>query len=145
MSRDLRTLLPDGIYHAYSRGTGPMVIYRDDEDYAAFTRMLRKAERLFSWKLIAYCLMPTHYHVVLEVKVDDLSNGMQRLNSSYAHYFNRRHGRTGALFQGRFRTRLVDTDEYLDELCAYVPFNPVRAGHCERPQDWPWRWSLYAL
>jgi putative transposase len=122
-----------------------MVIFGDAEDYAAFTRMLAKVERDFRWDIVAYCLMPTHYHVVVDVEVERLSSGMQRLNGSYAHYFNRRHGRSGALFQGRFHTRRIDSDEYLAALCAYVPFNPVRAGHCKRPEDWPWLWSRYPL
>lgn len=145
MGRVLRTLLPDGIYHAYTRGTGPMVIFRDEADYDACLLILRSTGRRFSWRLISYCLMPTHYHVVLETRIEDLSNGMQRLNSSYAHYFNSRHGRTGALFQGRFHSRLVESDEHMQRLCAYVPLNPVRAGHCDRAQDWPWSWSTYGL
>jgi putative transposase len=123
-----------------------MVIYRDREDYEAFSRMLGSTIDKFSWLLIAYCLMPTHYHAVLEVpRIEDLSNGMHRLNGSYAQYFNRRHERSGALFQGRFLAKVVETEEYLEQLCGYVAFNPVRAGHCARPADWPWRWSRYAL
>ena len=143
MGRARRTELPDGIYHAYSRGTGPIAVFRDEQDYDTFMRMLRSTERRFQWQVVAFCLMPTHYHVVLEVTVRELSRGMHRLNSSYAHCFNRRHGRTGALFQGRFHTRLVDRDDYLERLCVYVLFNPVRAGHCEAPEKWPWAWSRY--
>ncbi len=143
MGRAWRTVLPDGIYHAYTRGTGPMVIFKDEEDYEAFMRIFGRVTRDFAWDLIAFCLMPTHYHVVLETRIEALSGGMQRLNGSYAHYFNRRHERSGALFQGRFHSQLVEDDEYLAQLCVYVPWNPVRAGHCEQPDDWPWSWSKY--
>ncbi len=143
MGRVLRTELPDGYFHAYARGTGPMVIYRDDEDFKTFERMLRSVARRFCWTLYAYCLMPTHYHLIVEARVDKLSRGMHRLNGMYAKYFNKRHGRTGALFQGRFSTRVVESDEHLERLGYYVPDNPRRAGLCKKRGEWAWAWSAY--
>ena len=143
MARALRTELPDGYFHAYSRGTGPMVIYRDADDFTTFERMLGSVARRFSWTLYAYCLMPTHYHLIVEARVERLSRGMQRLNGLYARYFNARHDRSGALFQGRFHVRVVDSDEYLERLSNYVPDNPLRAGLCEARGDWNWAWSSF--
>jgi putative transposase len=120
-----------------------MVIYRDADDFKTFERMLRSVARRFAWTMYAYCLMPTHYHVIVEARVDRLSRGMQRLNGLYARYFNARHGRTGALFQGRFHARVVDSDEYLARLSDYVPDNPLRAGLCSTRAEWVWAWSSF--
>jgi hypothetical protein len=86
--------------------------------------------------------MPNHYHVVFETPEANLSAGMHRLNSTYAHWFNHRHGVEGHLFQRRFHAVLVESDWHLLELSRYVVLNPVRAGLCVRASDWPW--SSYA-
>jgi putative transposase len=70
---------------------------------------------------------------------------MHRLNGRYARYFNKRHQRTGALFQGRFKTRLVKSEEHLERLSRYVPDNPLRAGLCDERADWPYTWTAYEL
>ena len=145
MSRVLRTELPDGYFHAYSRGAGPISIFRDEYDYRLFRRMMIVVARRFTWRVLAYCLMPTHYHVVLEVSVTNLSRGMHRLNGLYASAFNERHERTGALFQSRFHARVIESDEHLERLAAYVPDNPVRAGYCEKREDWPWSWCSWEV
>jgi len=85
-----------------------------------------------------YCLMPNHFHLVLEGKLDNVSAGMHQLNGLYATRFNRRHERTGHLFQGRFGLRVIEDESYLEDACRYVLENPVRAGLCERAEDWPW-------
>ena len=145
MARIPRGAQDDGFFHAYGRGTGPMVIYRDRADYATFATMLRSAGRRFEWRLLAYCLMPTHYHLVLEAHLEQLSRGMHRLNGSYAQQFNRKYNRVGHLFQSRFASRVVEDEGYLERLCVYVIGNPVRAGHCESPDEWPWTWSRFAV
>jgi REP element-mobilizing transposase RayT len=89
--------------------------------------------------------MTTHYHVVVEAKRAELSRGVQRLNGRYAVEFNERHGRYGHLFAERFTARLIEDDEYLFDVCAYVVLNPVKAGLCLQPEDWPWSYSRYGL
>jgi putative transposase len=86
--------------------------------------------------------MPNHYHLVVETANGDLSIGMHRLNSGYAHRFNDCHGLSGHLFQGRFHSVLVESDWHLLELSRYLALNPVRAGLCKSPLEWPW--SSYA-
>jgi putative transposase len=86
----------------------------------------------------AYCLMPNHFHLVVACDLGDLSSAMHHLNGTYAQRFNRRHERTGHLFEGRFGVRVIDDEAYLNEVCAYVLANPVRAGLCESVDDWPW-------
>jgi putative transposase len=100
------------------------------------------AER-YNWICHAYCLMTKHYHLVAETVEGNLSQGMRHLNGVYTQASNRRHGRSGHLFQGRrFKGILVDRDAYLLELTRYVILNPVRAGMCAAPEQWPW--SSYA-
>src|SRR5690606_22855197 len=86
-----------------------------------------------------YCLMDNHYHLIIETLEGNLSKGMRQLNGVYTQASNRRHGRSGHLFQGRYKAILVDKDRYLLELSRYVVLNPLRAkGLIDRLEDWPW-------
>jgi putative transposase len=138
MPRRPRRDLPDGIFHVTSRGVARALIFRDSFDYVALRAQLREVIRKFGWNVYAYCLMPNHYHLVLETDRQHLSAGMHRLNGLYAQRFNRRHGRVGHVFQNRFTAFLVESDEHLFAAIAYVADNPVRAGLCEEAADWPW-------
>ncbi|MCV6614657.1 MAG: transposase, partial [Cellvibrionaceae bacterium] len=86
----------------------------------------------------AYCLMGNHYHLLVETPEANLSKGMQKLNGVYTQRFNRKYGRVGHVFQGRYKSILVDKDSYLLELCRYIVLNPVRAGLVRTAKDWPW-------
>ena len=143
VARTPRKALAGGseFFHAYARGTGPIVIFRDEADYEIFVLMLRRTARRFGWNMFAYCLMPTHYHVVLETPLEQLSAGMHRLNGSYAMQFNRKHGRTGHLFQSRFSVRVIEDEAYLQRAWTYVHGNAARAGLCDEADEWPWAWS----
>jgi len=125
-------------FHAYARGVDRMAISRDDADRVAWVALLERTAKRFAWTCHAYCLMPNHFHLVVETELDDLSRGMNRLNGIYAQRFNLRHERSGHLFQGRFSVRAIEDEAYLTDACAYVLDNPVRAGLCESPEDWPW-------
>jgi putative transposase len=107
-------------------------------------RLLRDVVARGRWSCHAYCLMGTHYHLVLESDRDALSAGVQRLNGVYAQLFNRRHGRTGHLFGDRFHAWVIVDEDHLRATCAYVLENPVRAGLCADPSDWPWTASAPA-
>ena len=90
------------------------------------------------WRLHAYCLMDNHFHLLIETPNPNLSAGMQRLKSDYAAYFNGRHSFEGHLFQQRFGSRLIETEEYFADALRYIALNPVKAGLCGHPSDWPW-------
>jgi len=141
MPRLLRTTLPDGYFHAYSRAVHGTHLYADDQDRRLFLKMLMTTAKRRSWELHAVCLMGTHYHVVLRTTVEWLAAGMHWLNGVYAQRFNRRHGRFGHLFAGRYTARTIETEEYLASACAYVLLNPVRAGLCTKAEEWPWSGS----
>jgi REP element-mobilizing transposase RayT len=140
VGRRHRVLIRGGIYHVTARGTGPIPIYRDAIDRHRFVRRLAVVESRYGWLRRALCLMTTHYHLLVETPEPNLSAGIHQLNGLYAQLFNRRHGRAGALFQGRFHAVLVETDEQLDAVRGYIAANPVRAGLCARAEDWPWSW-----
>ena len=88
--------------------------------------------------------MTTHYHAVVETSAPNLSRGMQRVNSIYVKEHNRRWGRQGTLVASRFGSRVIENEEYLEEVCRYVFLNPVKAQLCERARDWPWNGGLLA-
>jgi putative transposase len=92
----------------------------------------------FNWVVHAYCLMTNHYHLLVETPDANLSKGMRQLNGVFTQSVNRTHGRSGHLFQGRFKAILVEREAYLLELSRYVVLNPVRAGMVAAPGDWPW-------
>ena len=138
MARVLRTSLGDGVFHVTARGTGPSLIFLDDHDYRAFLRLLDRIRVRQHWTLHAYCLLGTHYHLVLEARQRAMSRGMQVLNGEYARHFNERHDRSGALFGGRFRSDPIRGDEHFANACLYVLANPVAAGLCDDVGVWPW-------
>jgi putative transposase len=140
-----RSSLPDGFFHVASRGICDTVIYVDDLDRHGFLVLLERCERTFGWTCYAYCLMTTHYHLVLETQRVQLSRGLHWLNWKYASSFNARHGRFGHLFAGRFSARPIESEDYLFDACAYVILNPVKARLCDRPEQWTWSFSRYGL
>jgi putative transposase len=142
VSRPLRIAVPDGVYHVVARGNAKQLIFLDDADRLSFLEVVERAVDRFQWCCLSYCLMPNHYHLVLQTPNANLSRGMRQVNGTYAQRFNRRHGRCGHLFQGRFGATLVETDRHILELIRYVANNPVRAGLARRPEEW--RWSGHA-
>lgn len=143
MARILRSSLPDGYFHVYTRGVADTAIFWDDEDRRSFLALLIRTTRRHGWDLHALCLMTTHYHAVLEATRAHLSAGMQWLNGVYAQAFNKRYDRQGHLFGSRFGSRAIESEEYLSQACEYVLLNPVRAGLCDRASQWPWNATRY--
>ncbi len=138
MSRPLRIEFSGALYHVTSRGDRREAIYEDDSDRQQFLQVLGDVVQTHNWICHAYCLMTNHYHLVVETPDGNLSKGMRQLNGVYTQASNRRHGRVGHLFQGRYKAILVDADSYLLELTRYVVLNPVRAGMVARPEKWSW-------
>lgn len=136
MSRPLRLEFPGAIYHLTSRGNARAPIFADDGDRELFLGTLAHVVERFHWRCHAYCLMDNHYHLLIETLDPNLSKGMRQLNGLYTQRFNRRHGRVGHVFQGRFKAILVERDSYLLELCRYVVLNPVRAKMVKQPKQY---------
>ena len=133
MSRPLRIEFDGALYHVTSRGDRQEPIYEDDQDRRAFLYVLGSVVERFRWICHAYCLMGNHYHLVIGTPEGNLSKGMRQLNGVYTQISNRRHGRTGHLFQGRYKAILVDKDAYFLEVSRYVVLNAVRAGMVKQP------------
>ena len=136
-------------YHIYNRGNNRQRIFFARENYLFFLRRVREylmdqtsevpeTSDVFhaSGTIVAYCLMPNHFHLLLAPCDDALSRRMQRLLISYTKAMNERYQRTGSLFEGQFQAARVDNDEYLLHLSRYIHLNPVLAGLVLRPQDW---------
>jgi putative transposase len=128
MARPLRLEWPGMLYHVTSRGDRREPIVEDDEDRAAWVAVLGQACGRFGWRVHAWCLMTNHYHLLLETPSGQLAAGMRHLNGVESQRFNRRHGRVGRVFRGRYKAIIVERESYLLELARYVVLNPVRAG-----------------
>jgi REP-associated tyrosine transposase len=138
MARPLRIEYPGAIYHITSRGNARERIFLEDADRRIFLDVFGAVVEKYNWLCHAYCLMDNHYHVLIETPDPNLSLGMRQLNGVYTQSFNRRHSRVGHVFQGRYKSILVQKDEHLLELCRYIVLNPVRAGMVNQPKEWGW-------
>jgi putative transposase len=134
----LRNEEPGAIYHVMARGVDRRRIFVDNEDYETYTSLLGTAAKRYRWNLLCYCLMPNHVHLMIETPEMTLGTGMQWLHGFYARLFNRRHGRKGHLFEERFRSPRVKSEEALIRLVGYIAANPVAAALSKRAIDWPW-------
>lgn len=130
------------IQHAVPKGSAGESIVRDDRDRTELLSRIGVATQRHRWSCLAYCLMNSHFHLLVGTPAANLGVGMQWLLSSYARYFNRRHTRDGNLFHSRFYSTRVKSEDHLTSALVYVLLNPVRAGLVERPDDW--QWSSYA-
>jgi putative transposase len=138
MPRKPRSEVAGGIHHVYARGNDRRLVYLDDADRWTYLALVGRVVCRTRWHLLAYCLMDNHVHLLVETPEPNLGKGMQRLHGGYAQTFNERHGRAGHVFQGRFGATPVTSDEQLWWVVAYIARNPVEAGLCARPGDWPW-------
>src|SRR5271156_46599 len=138
MPRRPRIQAPGASYHVTARGNDRTVIFGDDQDRQVFLGMLARVVDVRGWACHAYCLMGTHFHLLLTTPQASLALGLQWLNGACAQAFNARRDRSGHLFQGRYPPALVESDGHLLELYRYIALNPVRAGVCERATEWMW-------
>ncbi len=137
MPRPSRHQAP-GFYHLTQRGVAREHVFLDDLDRLEFTRLLEKTASRHRWLLHAYCLLSNHFHLAVEFGEPTMARGMQYLTGQYGLRFNERHDRRGHLFQGRYRSTVIVSEEHFAAALRYIAYNPVRAGLCERPGDWPW-------
>ena len=138
MPRRLRLQYPDAIYHVMARGNGRQNIVRDDVDRERLVEQLGKAVVRCGWRVYAFVIMSNHLHLVLKTPQPNLSRGMQSFLSGYANGWSRRHRFSGHVFQGRYRTELVEDETYLWTVTRYVHLNPVRARIIDSPAAWAW-------
>jgi putative transposase len=138
MARQWRIEYPGALYHVLSRGNGRQDIFLDDDDRNAFMEILHILADRFDIEVYAYVLMSNHYHLLLKTRQANLSNGMQWLGTVYTRGFHIRHHAGGHLFQGRFKSFLVENTAYLLQLSLYIHRNPMRAKIIDRLADYTW-------
>ncbi|NCP78393.1 MAG: transposase [Desulfuromonadales bacterium] len=141
MARKPRIHYSGALYHVMLRGNGGMDLFGDDQDRYRFFLLLQEGVERFGYQVVAYCLMDNHIHLAIQVGETPLSRAMQNLSFRFTRWINWRRQRTGHLFQGRYKAILIEEDEYLLQLVAYLHLNPVRAGMVAYPLDY--RWSSY--
>jgi putative transposase len=141
MPRRPRLQYPGAIYHVMSRGNRKSAIFDDDDDRQRFLDIVAYASHWYTTIVYALCLMSNHYHFVLETPLGNLSAAMQYINGEYCKASNRRHKRSGHVFEARFRSILVQRESYLRRVCRYAVLNPVRARLVSDAASW--RWSTF--
>jgi len=138
MSRPLRIEYPDAWYHVMNRARRGQVAFPAREDKLAFLYLVKETAEMFNLKVSAWCLMETHYHLLVQTPDANLARCMRHINGVYTQKYNFRHGSDGTLFRGRYKSILVDADNYLLELVRYIHRNPIRAGLVEKLSQYNW-------
>jgi putative transposase len=141
MARPLRLNCENSFYHVLSRGNERRAIFRTGEDYQKFLDLIAAMASRFKVEVHAYVLMKNHYHLLIRTTHANLSRAIQWLGVTYAGWFNRAHNRSGHLFQGRFKSFLIENESYLTALGYYIHGNPLRAS--ETQDLWEYEWSSY--
>jgi putative transposase len=138
MPRPLRRQEPNAIYHVTCRGNRKQPIFLENNDRIFHLWLMNKVATESEWEVFTYVQMGNHFHWLFRTPKPNLAAGMQRLNGVYGQFFNDHHGFAGHVFQGRFHSRVVETEAHLLECARYDDLNPVRAGLVDHPLEWRW-------
>jgi REP element-mobilizing transposase RayT len=160
MSRPLRIEYPGAWYHVMNRGRRSETIFSEQKDYHRFIDLLKESCELWNVRIGAYCLMPNHYHLLIQTPDGNLSRFMRHINAVYTQRYNRAHGCDGQLFRGRFKSILIDGDAYLLQVVRYIHRNPLRSnltrdldkyqwsshiGYISKAAKWGWIYKDFIL
>jgi len=144
MARPLRITVANLPFHVLDRGNNRQVVFREEQDFAYFLKLLKKYKKELKFKLYHFCLMPNHIHLMIEPTADgSLPRIMMRLTLAYSSFFNKKYRGVGHVWQGRYKSSLIDKEDYFIYCGLYNELNPVRAGLTARPESW--RWSSYGF
>jgi REP element-mobilizing transposase RayT len=143
MAKKKRIWYPGATYHIMCRGNRRSDLFRDEEDYQVFVTILDQAKEKYEYILYSYCLMTNHIHLQLQTEQDEIWKIMRLINILYAKYFNGKYNFIGHLFQGRYRSELIEEDSYNLATSRYIHLNPVAAAMVEVPLDY--KWSSYDI
>lgn len=143
MPRKSRVVLPNYPHHIIQRGHNRQVVFVSNEDYLYYFDNLKEWKRELGCKVYAFCLMANHVHLIIDPgeKIDNLALLMKRVSGRQTRYVNKLEGRRGTLWEGRYKSSPINTDEYLLACCRYIEFNPVRSGIVKEPEEY--KWSSY--
>lgn len=144
MPRQARRHAESGIYHVMLRGINRQQIFEDEEDNQKFLWILKECKEISEFKLLAFCLLGNHVHLLVKEGKEPLEQVFKRLGGRFVYWYNVKYQRVGHLFQDRFKSEPVDSDAYLLTVIRYIHQNPVKAGLCEKPEDYPYSsWKEY--
>src|SRR3989344_3689465 len=138
MPRYARLTAPNLFYHIINRGIEKRLIFRQQSDYLKFLKYLYRCKTKFDWIIYCFCLMPNHFHLLIQTQEDPLGSVMKSLQTAYGVYFNHKYERVGPVFSGRYKSIICQKDEYLLQVSKYIHLNPVKAGLVKRPADYPY-------
>jgi putative transposase len=138
MPRQARQQSQSGIYHLILRGINKQVIFEDDEDRERFMWCLQYYKELSQYKMYGYCLMNNHIHLLIKEGKEPIAKTMKRIGVSYVSWFNRKYGRCGHLFQDRFKSEAVESDEYFLMVLRYIHQNPMKTGEVKKIAAYHW-------
>ncbi len=138
MSRPLRIEYPGAWYHVMNRGRRFENVFAGNKDYEIFVELLKDASEMWNVNIAAYCLMPNHYHLLIQTPLGNISRTMRHINGVYTQRYNKKHGDDGQLFRGRYKSILVHGDSYLLQLVRYIHRNPLKAGLADSLNAYPW-------
>jgi REP-associated tyrosine transposase len=136
--RPQRAEAEDAIHHVYARGNNREAVFRDDADRQLYLVILKGVVAVYGWRILAFCLMGNHVHLVVKTAAANLGPGMQRLLGHYGRFFNHRHDRSGHVFKRPYGSVPIRTDAQLAATLAYVTENPVKAKLCATAEEWEW-------
>ncbi len=138
MPRSARKKSSTGIYHIVLRGINKQPIFIDDEDNRVFLMKLLAYKKNGAYEIYAYCLMNNHIHLLMKEGNESLGTAFRRIGASYVYWYNWKYDRIGHLFQDRYRSETVETDDYFLTVMRYIHQNPVKAGMVDEVQTYPW-------
>ena len=138
MSRPLRIQYRDGWYHVMNRGRRGERVFETNKNYWSFIDLLGELHEVFNVRIAAYCLMPNHYHLLVQTPDANLSRSMRHLNGVYTQRYNKTHGCDGQLFKRRYKSIVLESDSYSLELVRYIHRNPLEAGLVENIKKYQW-------
>lgn len=141
MPRPLRPIAAGLVYHVINRGNNRQPVFHDEADYLAFLRMIAQIQERKPFDLLGYCLMPNHIHLLIQARTDPVSRIVQSVLVSHTHRYHRVYQATGHVWQGRFKSPVVQDDDHLLAVLRYIEANPIRAGLVQNAADY--RWSSY--
>ena len=138
MARPLRIEYADAWYHIMNRGRRSESIFIDKRNYNGFIELLKDTSEMWNLRIAAYCLMPNHYHILIQTPDANISRCMRHIDGVYTQRFNRYHQCDGSLFRGRYKSILIDADRYLLQLVRYIHRNPLKAGLTDQRDLYMW-------
>lgn len=139
MSQFGRLVLEEVYYHVMIRGNQKQKVFLENKDFEKYLELLKRYKRKYRFKLYAWCLMPNHVHLILEVnKPTELAKIMQGITLAYSKWFNKKYGKVGHLWQGRYKSMVIDKNKYALDCMNYVEINPIRANLIQSPLEYAW-------